>query len=602
MRIKLAYTALISVLILLIVRVYYLSVASNDYYENIAQNNAIKTESIPPVRGQIFDIKGRPLAVNMLGFSIFLKPHLKSNSKELNENIDILCDFFPDLNATKIKKKYIRKNSPYNQENIELVDFVNYDEMIKKYSKLKLQSNLIILPTSKRFYPFNELASHVIGYVGRSNQKDFERNPISKITNRVGRSGMEKYYNDILQGKIGEKKTKVTAFNRVVEEISFIKPSSQSITLSIDLEMQKFLNKLFEGLAGAAIVMNLNDGSILAAGSFPEYDLNPFVTGISKKRWAEIIEDFNHPFTNKLVNSLYPPGSVAKMAVGMSFFDSGKISPKTKIMCDPYFELGNRKFRNWRSWGREKINIVKAIKESCDTYFYRGAYQVGIDDMYPAIKKFGFGRKTGVDLPNEYIGIVPNKEWKFDRYGEQWYQGDTLNTSIGQGSFLVTPMQVAKDTAFFANGLDVTPHFLYSVDKVPMIWKNKDILTKSEKENIKFIKEGMYEVANVLGGTAFRALRPSKIVLGAKTGTAQVVGIPQSEKVRMNEKDMDYFSRSHAWITTFGPYEKPQFVVTVLVEHGSHGGGTGGPIVADIYNKLVELGYISKKYLKPKYR
>ncbi|EAJ1231191.1 penicillin-binding protein 2 [Campylobacter fetus] len=598
MRMRIVYAILILVWTILLVRIYYLSIKSNEYYEEIAEKNAIKTELIAPVRGQVFDIKGKPLAVNRLGFSVLVKPHLRKNEKVLDEELKILTHTFTDLNVTKLKKEYLKNDSPYNQDFVEVIEFVDYDSMIPHFAKLSLRENIMIKPASKRHYPFNNLASHVIGYVGRANQKDVETDELTKLTNYTGRSGVERYYNQILQGSRGERKTKVTALNQEVEEVSYSPATSKDITLTLESELQRYVTEAFNKDSGAVVVMSLKDGAILAAGSFPEYDLNPFVTGITQKEWDAIINNLDHPFTNKLVNSLYPPGSVVKMAMGMAFFDSGKIDPTTKIMCDPYFELGGRKFRNWKNYGYVNMTIVEALKESCDTYFYRGSYKVGIDIIAPVLEKYGFGVRSGIDLPNEYIGIVPNKDWKRTKSKEPWYQGDTLNTSIGQGSFLATPVQVARDTAIFASGVDMTPHFLHSIDGEIVEWKTKDILTPQEKSYLKYIRRGMYEVANVQGGTGFRALSASKIFLGAKTGTAQVVGISQSEKTRMKESEMKRYERSHAWITTYGPYEDPQFVVTVLVEHGSSGGSAGGPIVAKIYNKLLDMGYIDQKYIK----
>ncbi|EAI5646621.1 penicillin-binding protein 2 [Campylobacter fetus] len=598
MRMRIVYAILILVWTILLVRIYYLSIKSNEYYEEIAEKNAIKTELIAPVRGQVFDIKGKPLAVNRLGFSVLVKPHLRKNEKVLDEELKILTHTFTDLNVTKLKKEYLKNDSPYNQDFVEVIEFVDYDSMIPHFAKLSLRENIMIKPASKRHYPFNNLASHVIGYVGRANQKDVETDELTKLTNYTGKSGVERYYNQILQGSRGERKTKVTALNQEVEEVSYSPATSKDITLTLESELQQYVTEAFNKDSGAVVVMSLKDGAILAAGSFPEYDLNPFVTGITQKEWDAIINNLDHPFTNKLVNSLYPPGSVVKMAMGMAFFDSGKIDPTTKIMCDPYFELGGRKFRNWKNYGYVNMTIVEALKESCDTYFYRGSYKVGIDIIAPVLEKYGFGVRSGIDLPNEYIGIVPNKDWKRTKSKEPWYQGDTLNTSIGQGSFLATPVQVARDTAIFASGVDMTPHFLHSIDGEIVEWKTKDILTPQEKSYLKYIRRGMYEVANVQGGTGFRALSASKIFLGAKTGTAQVVGISQSEKTRMKESEMKRYERSHAWITTYGPYEDPQFVVTVLVEHGSSGGSAGGPIVAKIYNKLLDMGYIDQKYIK----
>ncbi|RAZ61000.1 penicillin-binding protein 2 [Campylobacter hyointestinalis] len=600
MRMRIAYAVLILVWTILLVRIYYLSIKSNEYYEDIAEKNAIKTELIAPIRGQILDIKGRPLAVNKLGFSILIKPHLRNNEKVLDAEIKVISDVFTDLNATKLKRTYLKDDSPYNQDFVEVAPFIEYDSMIPHFAMLSLRDNIIIRPASKRHYPYSSLASHVIGYVGRANQKDIQKDELTKITNYTGRSGIENFYNEILQGKSGERKTKVTALNQEVEEVSYTRATSKDITLTLELELQKYITEIFGSDAGAVVVMSLKDGAILAAGSFPEYDLNPFVTGISQKEWDAIINNLDHPFTNKLVNSLYPPGSVVKMAMGMAFFDSGRITPRTQIMCDTYFELGGRKFRNWKNYGAEYMTIVEAIKESCDTYFYRGAYQIGIDNIAPVLERFGFGKKTGIDLPNEYIGVVPSREWKKAKTNTPWYHGDTLNTSIGQGNFLVTPVQVAKDTAIFATGLEMTPHFLYSIDGEKVEWEVQDNLTNKEKADIEYIRKGMYDTANVFGGTAFRALSAASIRLAAKTGTAQVVGISQTDKERIKENDMKYYERSHAWITTYGPYENPQFVVTAMVEHGGHGGSAAGPIVAKIYNKLIELGYIDKKYLKKK--
>ncbi|RAZ25825.1 penicillin-binding protein 2 [Campylobacter hyointestinalis] len=600
MRMRIAYAVLILVWTILLVRIYYLSIKSNEYYEDIAEKNAIKTELIAPIRGQILDIKGRPLAVNKLGFSVLIKPHLRNNEKVLDAEIKVISDVFTDLNATKLKRTYLKDDSPYNQDFVEVAPFIEYDSVIPHFAMLSLRDNIIIRPASKRHYPYSSLASHVIGYVGRANQKDIQKDELTKITNYTGRSGIENFYNEVLQGKSGERKTKVTALNQEVEEVSYTRATSKDITLTLELELQKYITEIFGSDAGAVVVMSLKDGAILAAGSFPEYDLNPFVTGISQKEWDAIINNLDHPFTNKLVNSLYPPGSVVKMAMGMAFFDSGRITPRTQIMCDTYFELGGRKFRNWKNYGAEYMTIVEAIKESCDTYFYRGAYQIGIDNIAPVLERFGFGKKTGIDLPNEYIGVVPSREWKKAKTNTPWYHGDTLNTSIGQGNFLVTPVQVAKDTAIFATGLEMTPHFLYSIDGEKVEWEVQDNLTNKEKADIEYIRKGMYDTANVFGGTAFRALSAASIRLAAKTGTAQVVGISQTDKERIKENDMKYYERSHAWITTYGPYENPQFVVTAMVEHGGHGGSAAGPIVAKIYNKLIELGYIDKKYLKKK--
>lgn len=608
MRMRLVMGFIACFFMLLLARVYYISIKSNVYYEEIAKQNAIKTQFLAPVRGQILDIKGRPLAVNKLGFSISIKPYLyikKKNRNLLEQELQAIVDAFPDLNATKLKRVYMKADSYYNQDYIEVVPFIEYDAMIKHFTKLNLRENMQVKSTTQRFYPYDALASHVIGYVGKANLNDMNENEIARLTSYVGRSGIERSYNEILQGQKGEKVSKVNALNKEIEELSYKKPTSSNITLSIDLDLQEYLASIFENLAGAAIVMDVKNGAILAAGSFPEYNLNPFVTGISQEEWDKLSNDLNHPFTNKLINGLYPPGSVVKMGTALAFLDGGKVSENHKYLCDSNFELGGRKFRCWKAIGHGYVNMIDAIRESCDVYFYKGALEVGIDIISSVFERIGFGAKTGVDLPNEFIGTVPNRIWKKEKYNQPWYQGETLNTSIGQGDFLATPMQVAKFTAMIATAKNITPHFLHSVDdnvtKVNFD-NNKSVFTTFELSKLPLLRRAMYEVANEDGGTTARFLRNSPITIAAKTGTAQVVGISQSEKKRIKEEDLEYFLRSHAWITSYAPYEKPQYVVVVLIEHGKSGSSTGGPILAKIYQKLIDLGYIDKKYIKKKTR
>ena len=591
MRLKLAFSFILIFWAMLLVRIYYLSIKSNEYYEEIAEQNVVKSELIAPVRGQILDTKGTPLAINRLGFSIWLAPHLKIDS-ELEEEISVLTEIFSELNATQIKKDYQKQNSPYNQNFIKVVEFLDYNETVKHFATLNLRDKLKIEPSSQRFYPQNSLASHVIGYVGRANSKDIEKNYMSRLTGYVGRSGVEGFYNEVLQGSFGERKTKVTALNKVVEEISFVPPSSSNIELTIDIQLQKHLREIFKKDAGAAIVMDIKDGAILAAGSFPEYDLNQFVTGISAENWNELINDLNHPFTNKLVNGLYPPGSVIKMAIGMSFINSGKIAENWAPHCSGVMELGGRKFRCWKGWGHGKVNLNDAIRESCDVYFYEGSLIVGIDYMASYLDKMGFGRKSNVDLPNEFVGTVPNKAWKMQKFKRPWYQGETVNASIGQGDILITPMQMAKHTAELASGKGLTPHFLKNLNGEKIEFAPKVLFSPTELSQLPMIRKAMVEVANHEKGTATKVLQGIVVPIAAKTGTAQVVGISQTEKTRMKEADMEYYQRSHAWMTTFGPYENPQYAVTVLVEHGGGGGSAAGPKVKQIYEKLVELGYI----------
>ncbi|EAK6149236.1 penicillin-binding protein 2 [Campylobacter jejuni] len=599
MRMRLVVGFILLFFIFLLSRVYYLSIKSNVYYEELAKQNAIKTEFLPPVRGQITDRNGTLLAINDLGFSISIKPYLsikKSNKGILDKELSELTNLFPDLNASKLAEIYKRNDSYYNQDFIKVVDFIPYDEIIPHYSELNLNKTIKIDPVVKRKYPFGKLASHIIGYIGKANLQDVQENEIAKLSNYTGKSGIERYYNDILQGEKGTKVYKVNALNQEVEQLSYTPAMSNDIELTIDIELQSYLTSLFEGNAGAAIIMNVNDGSILAAGSFPEYDLNPFVTGISFKDWDELSNSLDHPFTNKLINGYYPPGSVVKMGVGLSFLNSKNISPSTQYVCNGSIELGGRFFRCWNRSGHGPVDLKHAIKYSCDVYFYNGSLQVGIDQISETLSRIGFGAKTGVDLPSEFVGTLPSKEWKMQRYRQSWFQGDTLNTAIGQGNFLATPMQIARYTAQIAKGGEVIPHFLKSIENNNTTIENqmdenkKEIFTLFEKSQLPYIRDAMYAVANEQGGTSYRYLHNLDVKVAAKTGTAQVVGFSQTDKNRVDEKQFEYYTRSHAWLTSYAPYSKPKYVVTVLLEHGGRN-ITSGATVAKIYQKMIELGY-----------
>ncbi|HEG3374839.1 penicillin-binding protein 2 [Campylobacter jejuni] len=599
MRMRLVVGFILLFFIFLLSRVYYLSIKSNVYYEELAKQNAIKIEFLPPVRSQITDRNGTLLAINDLGFSISIKPYLsikKSNKGILDKELSELTNLFPDLNASKLAEIYKRNDSYYNQDFIKVVDFIPYDEIIPHYSELNLNKTIKIDPVVKRKYPFGKLASHIIGYVGKANLQDVQENEIAKLSNYTGKSGIERYYNDILQGEKGTRVYKVNALNQEVEQLSYTPAMSNDIELTIDIELQSYLTSLLEGNAGAAIIMNVNDGSILAAGSFPEYDLNPFVTGISFKDWDELSNSLDHPFTNKLINGYYPPGSVVKMGVGLSFLNSKNISPSTQYVCNGSIELGGRFFRCWNRSGHGPVDLKHAIKYSCDVYFYNGSLQVGIDQISETLSRIGFGAKTGVDLPSEFVGTLPSKEWKMQRYRQSWFQGDTLNTAIGQGNFLATPMQIARYTAQIAKGGEVIPHFLKSIENNNTTIENqmdenkKEIFTLFEKSQLPYIRDAMYAVANEQGGTSYRYLHNLDVKVAAKTGTAQVVGFSQTDKNRVDEKQFEYYTRSHAWLTSYAPYSKPKYVVTVLLEHGGRN-ITSGATVAKIYQKMIELGY-----------
>jgi penicillin-binding protein 2 len=600
MKLRILLTLFVIVWIGLIVRVFHLSIQSNDYYEILSEKNSIKSELSAPVRGEILDRNNEPIAINELGFKIAFAPHLTKGKDTtlLDQEIAYLISMIPTLDAKKIAKIYKQEDSYYNHAFIDVVDFIPHESIIPIYALMNLRGTIKVSPSPKRLYPYGMVGSHLIGYVAKANQKEIDKDPSLQLLGHVGKNGIEKYYNHYLQGVAGERKIKVNAHNVEIEEIGrTATQENRNLTLNIDMRLQNFITQIFEKRVGAIIVMDTH-GAVYAAGSYPEYDLNTFVSGISSAEWNALMSNVDAPFTNKMTNGLYPPGSTIKTGMGLIYATSGEMDEHSSVYCTGSMKLGNRAFRCWKHQGHGSTDLAKAITQSCDDYFYKGSLQVGIERMSKGMMRMGLGKKSGIDLPNEFIGTVPSRAWKREKFKKPWYQGETLNTSIGQGDFLVTPIQIAQQTALMATGFLPVPHIAKRIGNNPNTPQPLDVLTPQEKRLLPTIQKAMRGVCNDPGGTA-KAYVYSRFPIAGKTGTAQTTGIAQDVKKRQSEHSMDYFSRSHAWFTTYGPADNPQFIVTVMVEHGGHGGEATGGLISSIYNKLDDLGYIKKESSAP---
>ena len=572
----------------MIARLYHVSIKSNFYYQGLAKENIERKQFIKPVRGEISDINGNLLAMNQIGFSISIKPHFKQDNKYLLAAVDRLVHTFPDLNKSIMLSVYKKHNSPYNHKFIKVVDFIHYPEMMGAYSKLSLYPDIKIEAETKRYYPYGKYAAHIVGYTGRSNKKENVKDTVVNEVGKIGKTGLERYYNTVLEGELGYVVSKVTATNKAIEVLEEVKPrDNKNIQLNIDINLQQMIYERFRTSkeVGVAIVMRTN-GEVLSAVSYPSYDPNLFVGGISTKDWRALQEDLAHPFTNKFIHGTYPPGSTIKMGMALAFSKSLEGVLETYEHCNGFIKLGksNHKFRCWSRWGHGSVGLRKSIRESCDVYFYNKSLKVGINAMAKQLRSFGLGVKTGVDLPREYNGVIPDKAWKMKRYKQSWYLGETVISAIGQGYDSVSPLQVARYTALMATSNLVTPRMARDIDGNLTVAKSKPIYFNPQ--HIKQIRQGMIDVCNTQGGTAFRTMSKLPIVVAGKTGTSQVASIPQSTKKRLKESELAYYLRSHAWITTYAPANNPKYVVTVLVEHGGHGGSSAGPIAADIYKWL----------------
>lgn len=587
---KILYAIFGVIFAIIIVKLYILSVARHEYYDKLSVANTIKTEILVPTRGQILDRNNEPLAINELGFTLALKNRL--SDEELERELNLIGSHIIDVDVESLRAIYKKYNSIYRRTPVTLIEFIPYAQMQIVYAAMLQERNIVITPTTKRFYPNNTAAAHIIGYVGASDVRDREQDRVSRHTKIIGKQGLEKYYNNFLQGQLGEKTIQVNSLNQQLKILDE-KPatSNNDMKVSLDMRLQEKLDSVFEGLEGAAIIMDAHNGEILAAGSYPEYNINDFVGGISHKKYKALLENPYKPLINKLINGQYPPGSVIKMGMALAFLEFTDTTEKTIISTPPFIEVNKHKFRDWKASGHGSADVYKAIRESVDVYFYKLAQIAGISNLALVMNKMGFGQKSGVDLPYENAGIFPTPEWKMKNYSQQWYVGDTIVTSIGQGSFLATPMQVARYTALIASGKLVTPHFAKELGGVPTTMPVQDVLTKFEHSKLPALRLGMYQVCSDPSGTAYRVTQGTKVSLACKTGTAQVVGIAQNAVGRTREADMDYWHRSQSWITAFLPYENPKYVITILIEHGGSG-GRGGPLLVKLANTLKELGYV----------
>lgn len=594
MRIKITLFIFVMVWAIIIARLYQVSIKSGFYYEKLAKENIEHKEYLRPVRGEIVDVNGDFLAINKIGFSLLIAPHLSRGRGELDKVISLIKDTFPNIDTATMKKVYKKHSSPYNHKYIKVIDFVSYNDMIRKYPELSINEHIKIEAETKRYYPYGKYAAHIVGYIGKSNKKENNEDNTTKQLGRTGKSGIEKYYNKVLQGELGYEITMVNARNKALKTIEKKESlSNRNIELNIDMRLQKYIYNIL-GKKAAIVVVMKPTGEVLSAVSNPSYDPNLFVDGISFKNWKELQQDLDHPFTNKFINAVYPPGSVIKMGVALAASRANPHALDAIEHCNGYMYVGKskHKFRCWSKYGHGDVGLRKSIRESCDVYYYNKSLSMGVDNMSKTLKEIGLGVKTGIDLPREYNGIIPNKAWKDKRYHQPWYMGETVIAAIGQGYDNITPMQIARYTAFLATGKLVTPRVAKTIDKDELKIESKII--PFESRFMREIRYGMYDVCNNSRGTAFKAMSDLPIVVAGKTGTAQVVSIPQDIVKRVDEKSMAYLRRSHAWFTSYAPFRNPEYVVTVLYEHGSHGGSSAGPIAANIYRWLYQNGYFKK--------
>lgn len=577
----------------LVGRMYYLQVTSRSQYELLAEQNRISMRLLAPTRGDIVDRYGRAIATSTTDYRVNVIPE---ETKGLDETLQALKAYIP---ISKRDNDRIHRAAKRQRSFMPISVANNLDW--KTFSNLNV--NMPDLPGiqpdvgTTRFYPEKELGAHIVGYVGAVSEQELTGEPLLELPDfKIGKNGIEKVLDKKLRGSGGSSQVEVNVLGRVIRELSRQDSiPGDTARLTIDMEMQKYIANRVRDESTGIVVMDIHTGEILSIVSTPSYDPNDFNNGISQKKWDALRGDIRKPLMNKAVSGQYSPGSTFKMIVALAGLEEGIITAEDTKTCNYRYPLGNRVFHCWNKNGHGKINVVQALAQSCDIYFYDLALKVGIEKIHEMAAKFGIGERFNIGIMSEAKGINPNSSWKYGYTGERWQGGDTINVGIGQGYVSTTALQLAVMTSRIANGGKmVWPSILFDDQAGPKTPENMGI----NPEHLEIVLQGMSDVYNHPRGTAFpHRLRNKEYMVGGKTGTTQVTGISAAERQSgvIKNEDKEWIGRDHALFVGYGPVENPKFAVSVLVEHGGGGSSVASPIARDILEYVLDQDALKKQ-------
>lgn len=578
--------------VVIIGRLYYLQVYQADKYKMLADENRISTRLLIPPRGIIYDRNQEHLASNRQNFQVSIVAEQTTN---VQETLDAFKKIMPltEAEEEKIKKELKRKRSFVP---IKIKDNLTWEEVAKIQLNAPSLPGIVIDEGLSRYYPFGEKMTHLLGYVSSVSDSDVKDDPLLEVPGfKIGKAGIEKFFEKRLRGRGGNQKLEVNAYGRVMKEIEKNDGVlGERVDLSIDARLQSKAFELLGEESGAVVLMDVHNGEILAFVSTPSYDPNLMVTGISNDDWKALLNNERHPLTNKVIAGQYSPGSTFKMIVALAGLESGAIKPETRFFCAGKMFLGSHPFHCWKHSGHGYLDVVQALQHSCDIFFYETAQKVGIEKIADMARRLGLGEKIGIGLDNEKAGLIPDKAWKQRRYKEPWHPGETLISGIGQGYILTTPLQLVTMMARLVNGgYEVKPTFLR--------------VSEEEQKNIKkinlsstyldIVKEGMFNVVNVPGGTAYMSrFDYNGMKMGGKTGTTQVRRISLKERQTgiLKESELPWRLRNHALFVGYAPHNNPKYAVVVLVEHGGGGSSVAAPIASKLLQETLKLDPVKK--------
>ena len=588
---RVIFSAIIMLLItlILIVRLFNLQVTKHDYYLEEALGNQMQNLPITPIRGDILDRNGKILATNEFSYILTITPEKVTNLNETLIGLEIR-----DLITYDDIKKFNKKLSRFKKFHNIPLKFNLSESSVASFLVENQLPGVEVEPYFHRVYPYGESSAHLIGYVSSMSKADkgiYDKKNYNG-TNFVGKTGIEKQYERLLHGESGIKQIERNVAGRIVDT-RIITPSiaGQDIYLNIDIDLQLKAESLLGDSRGVIALINVKDGAILSLVSTPSFDPNWFVNGISVERYNELSSNEDLPLFDRSIKGLYPPGSTIKPMVALAGLELNNITIKHSTFCPGYYKLNNysRKFNDWKRTGHGKVNVIEAIAQSCDVFFYDLAFNMGIDQIHDSLSYFQFGKKTGIDLPGELGGILPSREWKKINKDEPWYRGETLITGIGQGFMTSSPLQLALATAAIANkGQLLTPQVMMHTQS-----KNGDFFEERNPKaqqipikdisNWELIIEAMKQTVYGKFGTAKRLNNKLQYSLAGKTGTAQVFGLdPEEEYIAENIEEK---LRDHALFTGFAPIEDPQVAIAIIVENAGSGSSKAAPLARELLDE-----------------
>ena len=589
-------------------RLFFLQVKENKKYLTLSDKNRIREWKLPPKRGEFKDYFGNIIAGNYEAYQLHIIPEQVEDFRYVITRIkDIL-----DLSDRQFQRIIKKQKEIKSWETLIVADNLSWEKFSKINNQLYDLNGVKPVVSISRNYPFKENFTHVLGYVSQANENDILLNKSVKEKFvqglKVGKTGLEKSFENILIGDNSIERYEVNAYGRRISQLAFKSGiKGETVKLTIDTEVQKYVNELLSEKAGSISVMDIYTGQVIAMHSSPSFDPNAFVFGISQDDWQLIRNNPMKPLVNKTLSGNYSPGSTIKPIVALSALENEVISPKFTVQCKGHknpLELYGQKYHCWKKQGHGFVNLKEAMKQSCDTYFYEISRRLGVDKLSETAKKFGLGKKVFSNLfENEKNGLIPNTIWKKNVLGKNWLLGETIITGIGQGYIQTTPIQLCLMTAQIANGgYKIYPKLVLNKDDEDIKQDKFEPLYKNSK-NIKIIQESMFSSTNEVRGTSYKSrINDPKYQFAGKTGTAQVKRITkQDRELDLKTFEIPYEERDHALYIAFGPYKNPRYAISILIEHGGSGSSVAAPLAKKLFKKIIDRHEVRKNFNSERY-